>query len=365
MANLLDIQRRIRSVNNTRQITRAMKLVAAARLRRAQERALSARPYEQMLISVLKSLVSRADVYDPQSGEPRHPLLVEREEKNGLLIVISSDRGLAGAFDSNIARAALRFVSEKAGFQLGVGERVPQDGGASRMSSTLERIEVQPIGRKGREFFRRRLPLYQPDSLARGVCVIDDVTFGMNKIDVSQANSLSERVIDRYTKGEIDSVYLAFNEFKSVMAQRVIVDKLLPIQEIGQTNIQRSQEMTEKQQRRAIEASKGTGATLRPPDTRASDERSAQFGAGDVDYIYEQLPEEIFHALLPKYVSVEVFRALLESLAAEQAARMTAMDSATNNANQMNDRLTLSMNRARQAKITTEIIEIVSGAAAQ
>ncbi len=365
MANLLDIQRRIRSVNNTRQITRAMKLVAAARLRRAQERALSARPYEQMLISVLKSLVSRADVYDPQSGEPRHPLLVEREEKNGLLIVISSDRGLAGAFDSNIARAALRFVSEKAGFQLGVGERVPQDGGASRMSSTLERIEVQPIGRKGREFFRRRLPLYQPDSLARGVCVIDDVTFGMNKIDVSQANSLSERVIDRYTKGEIDSVYLAFNEFKSVMAQRVIVDKLLPIQEIGQTNIQRSQEMTEKQQRRAIEASKGTGATLRPPDTRASDERSAQFGAGDVDYIYEQLPEEIFHALLPKYVSVEVFRALRESVAAEQAARLTAMDSATNNANQMNDRLTLSMNRARQAKITTEIIEIVSGAAAQ
>ena len=365
MANLLDIQRRIRSVNNTRQITRAMKLVAAARLRHAQERALSARPYEQMLISVLNSLVSRADVYDPQSGEPRHPLLVEREEKNGLLIVISSDRGLAGAFDSNIARAALRFVSEKAGFQLGVGERVPQDGGASRMSSTLERIEVQPIGRKGREFFRRRLPLYQPNSIARGVCVIDDVTFGMNKIDVSQANSLSERVIDRYSKGEIDSVYLAFNEFKSVMAQRVIVDKLLPIQEIGQTNIQRSQEMTEKQQRRAIEASKGTGARLRPPDTRASDDRSAQFGAGDVDYIYEQPPEEIFHALLPKYVSVEVFRALLESVAAEQAARMTAMDSATNNANQMNDRLTLSMNRARQAKITTEIIEIVSGAAAQ
>ena len=291
--------------------------------------------------------------------------MAEREERNSLLIVISSDRGLAGAFDSNIARAALRFVSEKAGFQLGVGERVPQDGGASRMGNSLERIEVQTIGRKGRDFFRRRLPLYQPNSLARGVCVIDDVTFGMNKIDVSQANSLSERVIDRYTKGEIDSVYLAFNEFKSVMAQRVIVDKLLPIQEIGETNIQRSQEMTEQQQRRAVEAAKGSGARLRPPDTRASDERSAQFGAGNADYIYEQPPEEIFHALLPKYVSVEVFRALLESVAAEQAARMTAMDSATNNANQMNDRLTLSMNRARQSKITTEIIEIVSGAAAQ
>ena len=259
-----------------------MKLVAAARLRRAQEHALSARPYEQMLISVLKSLVSRADVYDPQSGEPRHPLLAEREEKNSLLIVVSSDRGLAGAFDANIARAALRFASEKAGFQLGVGESLSQDGGASRMHSSIQRIEVQTIGRKGRDFFRRRLPLYQPNSLPRGVCMIDDVTFSMNKIDHSQANRLSERVIDRYTRGEIDSVYLAFNEFKSVMAQRVIVDKLLPIQEIGQTNIQRSQEMTEKQQQRAVEASKGTGARLRPPDTRASDERSAQFGAGDV-----------------------------------------------------------------------------------
>ena len=365
MANLLDIQRRIRSVANTRQITRAMKLVAAARLRRAQEHALSARPYEQMLISVLKSLVSRADVYDPQSGEPRHPLLAEREEKNSLLIVVSSDRGLAGAFDANIARAALRFASEKAGFQLEVGESLSQDGGASRMHSSIQRIEVQTIGRKGRDFFRHRLPLCQPNSLARGVCMIADVTFGMNKIDVTQANRLSERVIDRYTRGEIDAVYLAFNEFKSVMAQRVIVDKLLPIQEIGETNIQRSQEMTEEQQQRAVEATKGTGARLRPPDTRASDERSAQFGVGSVDYIYEQPPEEIFHSLLPKYVSVEIFRALLESVAAEQAARMTAMDSATNNANGMNDRLTLSMNRARQAKITTEIIEIVSGAAAE
>jgi F-type H+-transporting ATPase subunit gamma len=365
MANLLDIQRRIRSVSNTRQITRAMKLVAAARLRRAQERALSARPYEQMLVSVLKSLVSRADVYDPQSGEPLHPLLAERVEKNSLLIVISSDRGLAGAFDSNIARAALRFVNQKAELGLGVGEAIPQDGGASRMQGSLQRIEVQAVGRKGREFFRRRLPLCEPDSLAHGICSINDVTVGMNKINLAEVNKLSERVIDRYTKGEIDSVYLAFNEFKSVIAQRVIVDKLLPIREIGETNIQHAEEPTEKQQHRAVEASRGSGARLFPADTRASDERSAQFATADVDYIYEQPPQEIFHALLPKYVSVEMFRAVLESVAAEQAARMTAMDSATNNANEMTDRLTLSMNRARQAKITTEIIEIVSGAAAQ
>ncbi len=364
MANLLDIQRRIRSVSNTRQITRAMKLVAAARLRRAQDRALSARPYEQMLVSVLKSLVSRADVYDPQSGEPLHPLLAEREEKNSLLIVISSDRGLAGAFDSNIARTALRFVNQKAELRLGLGEAIPHDGGAS-MPGSLQRIEVQAIGRKGREFFRRRLPLCEPNSLARGICSISDVTVGMNKINLDEVNKLSERVIDRYTNGEIDSVYLAFNEFKSVIAQRVIVDKLLPIREIGETNIQHAEEPTEKQQKRAVEASRGSGARLFPADTRASDERSAQFATADVDYIYEQPPQEIFHALLPKYVSVEMFRAVLESVAAEQAARMTAMDSATNNANEMTDRLTLSMNRARQAKITTEIIEIVSGAAAQ
>jgi F-type H+-transporting ATPase subunit gamma len=224
---------------------------------------------------------------------------------------------------------------------------------------------VQPIGRKGKEFFRRRLPLSKPNSLRRGICVIDDATVGMNKIDMAQARSLSERVIDRYTQGEIDSVYLAFNEFKSVMAQRVIVDKLLPILEIGETNIQHAEGMTEEQQFRTVEASKGSGGRLFPPDTKSSDEHSAQFASSNIDYIYEQPPQEIFDSLLPKYVSVEVLRALLESVAAEQAARMTAMDSATNNANQMTDRLTLSMNRARQAKITTEIIEIVSGAAAQ
>jgi F-type H+-transporting ATPase subunit gamma len=277
--------------------------------------------------------------------------------------VISSDRGLAGAFDGNIARAALRFVNQKAALGLRPGENMPQDGGASRMKGPLQRIEVQPVGRKGREFFRRRLPLSEPNALARGVCSINDVTVGMNKIGVAEANMLSERVIDRYTNGEVDSVYLAFNEFKSVLAQRVIVDQLLPIREIGETNIQHVEEPTEEQQWRAAQASRGTGATLYPPDTRASDQRSAQFAAAGVDYIYEQPPKEIFHALLPKYVSVEVFRALLESVAAEQAARMTAMDSATNNANQMTDRLTLSMNRARQAKITTEIIEIVNGAA--
>jgi F-type H+-transporting ATPase subunit gamma len=365
MANLLDIRRRIRSVSNTRQITRAMKLVAAARLRRAQERALSARPYEQMLAGVLKSLVTRAEIYDPKSGETRHPLLVRREEKNILLIVVSGDRGLAGAFNSNIVRAAIRFVNEKAGVDLGFSESLQQDGGAARMRGPLQRIEVQAIGRKGRDFLRRRFPISGPNTRGRGIYLVADCAGAASRADLSEATELGARIIGRYTRGEIDSVYLAFNEFKSVIAQRVVVHKLLPVGEIGRPNVQQAEDLTEDQRERALQAAKGTGTRLRAADTRAIDEHSAQFAAAKVDYIYEQSPDEIFDSLLPKYVGVQVFRALLESVAAEHAARMTAMDSATNNANEMNDSLTLAMDRARQAKITKEIIEIVSGAAGQ
>ncbi|MBA0086704.1 MAG: F0F1 ATP synthase subunit gamma [Acidobacteria bacterium Pan2503] len=365
MANLLDIRRRIRSVSNTRQITRAMKLVAAARLRRAQDRALSARPYEQMLASVLKSLVSRAEIYDPKSGEARHPLLAHREEKNILLILVTGDRGLAGAFNSNIVRAAIRFVNEKAGLDLRFSESLQQDGGAARMHGPLQRIEVHSIGRKGRDFFRRRFPVAEPNSRGRGIYLVADRLTPMSKVDLSQATELAARIIDRYTRGEVDSVYLAFNEFKSVIAQRVVVDKLLPVREIGRANVQQAEGLTEDQQRRALKAAQGTGTRLRAADTLAIDEHSARFAAAKVDYIYEQSPDEIFNSLLPNYVGVQMFRALLESVAAEHSARMTAMDSATNNANEMNDSLTLAMDRARQAKITKEIIEIVSGAAGQ
>jgi F-type H+-transporting ATPase subunit gamma len=346
MANILDIRRRIRSVINTRQITRAMKMVSAARLRRAQERALAARPYAQMLTNVLKSLVSRADIYDPVTGELLHPLLVQREEKNVLLIVITGDKGLAGAFNANILKAAMRFLESTSG----------------------KNIEIEAIGRKGRDFLRRRFRSAEPrkaDSAepARTTLVGEQVGV-LNKIEYPLASELAERLINRYTHAEIDSVYLVYNEFKSVIAQRLVVEQLLPIERIGAPEIAQANEMELEEKQRAMEAAKGAGVALRPADTREADERAAAFAAAPVDYIYEQPPQELFRALLPKYVGIQIFHALLESVAAEHAARMTAMESATNNASDMIDSLTLQMNRVRQAKITKEIIEIVSGAAA-
>jgi F-type H+-transporting ATPase subunit gamma len=179
------------------------------------------------------------------------------------------------------------------------------------------------------------------------------------------ASELAGRVIERYSQGEIDSVYLVFNEFKSVIAQRLVVERILPIEEIGEVGIAQAEEMAQKEKERALEAAKGAGVAIRPADTREIDTAAARFAAAPVDYIYEQPAGELFNSLLPKYVGIQIFRALLESVAAEHAARMTAMDSATNNATDMIDSLTLAMNRARQAKITKEIIEIVSGAAAQ
>jgi F-type H+-transporting ATPase subunit gamma len=346
MANILDIRRRIRSVTNTRQITRAMKMVSAARLRRAQERALAARPYAQMLTNVLKSLVSRADIYDPATGELLHPLLVRRPEQNILLIVVSGDKGLAGAFNSNILKAATRFLQSKSG----------------------KNVEIEAIGRKGRDFLRRRFRTAEPrkadSSEAPRTTLVGEQVGVLNKIEYSLASDLAERIIERYTHAEIDSVYIVYNEFKSVIAQRLVVEQLLPVEHIGAPEIAQADEMQLEEKKRALEAAKGAGVSIRPADTREVDARAAAFATAPVDYIYEQPPQELFRALLPKYVGIQIFHALLESVAAEHAARMTAMESATSNASDIVDSLTLAMNRARQAKITREIIEIVSGAAA-
>jgi len=346
MANILDIRRRIRSVTNTRQITKAMKMVSAAKLRRAQDRALAARPYAQMLTAVLKSLVSRAEIYDPESGEPKHPLLAQRPETNIHLIVVTGDKGLAGAFNTNILKAAMRFLASKAG----------------------RNIEIEAIGRKGRDFLRRRYPTppaggTAPEKAGR-IGLIREHVGVLSHVEYLMAAEIADRIIDRYAKAEIDAVYLVYNEFKSVIAQRLIVEKVLPIEQVGEVSVAQAEAMGAKEQKRALEAAKEAGVGLRSPEDREADRQAARFAMAPVDYIYEQPAEELFSALLPKYVGIQVFRALLESVAAEHAARMTAMDSATNNASDMIDSLTLAMNRARQAKITKEIIEIVSGAAA-
>jgi F-type H+-transporting ATPase subunit gamma len=369
MPNVLDIRRRIRSVVNTRQITKAMKTVSAAKLRRAQESALAARPYSQMLTNVLKSLVARADVYDPITGEPRHPLLVERPEKNILLIVVTGDKGLAGAFNTNILKIVSKFIESK-----------PE-----------QNIDVECIGRKGRDFMRRRYPSApERTNLADGATGAPPVPPGedarlsteaappragrvqivgehvgiLGKVEHTFASTLAGSIIERYTRGEIDGVYILYNEFKSVIAQRLIAEHLLPIKEIGVVDVRMAEEAEEEERKRRLEAAKSAGVGVRPIDTHAVDEAAAKFGASPVDYIYEQPPEQLFREILPKYIGIQIFHALLESVAAEHAARMTAMDSATNNASDMIDSLTLVMNRARQAKITKEIIEIVSGAAA-
>src|SRR2546422_4090233 len=366
MANVLDIRRRIRSVINTRQITKAMKMVSAAKLRRAQERALAARPYAQMLTSVLKSLVSRAEIYDPQTGEPRHPLLAQRQENNILLIVVTGDKGLAGAFNTNILKAGTRFLDSKTG----------------------KNVDIEAIGRKGRDFLRRRFPLVpkdveqrtaedlqhpeaaQPHERSRSreragaVQIVGEHVGVLSKLEFSQASDLAESVIKRYSEGEIDSVYLVHNEFKSVIAQRLVVEQILPIEQIGAAAVRQAEELSQKEREQAIKAAQSAGVGMRRTD-RSVDAEAARFGSAPVDYIYEQPPSELFNALLPKYVGIQIFHALLESVAAEHAARMTAMEAATNNATDMIDSLTLAMNRVRQAKITKEIIEIVSGAAAQ
>jgi F-type H+-transporting ATPase subunit gamma len=362
MANVLDLRRRIRSVKNTRQITKAMKMVSAAKLRRAQERALQARPYAQMISSVLESLVRRSDLYSEETGEVRHPLLVEREEKNVLVVVIAGDKGFAGAFNSNITKAAHAFINAR--------------------RALGQNIDIEPVGRKARDLVGKRFPAavyekkeeHYDNDLATHYEVIrhrsaqvettgDHPTL-LNKVDIQQVSGVAHSIIERYTRAEIDSVYIVYNEFKSVIAQRVVVEKLLPIRKLGSHEITVAEEMTEEQKEAAAHAAITSGVSLTVPEDSVVESEAKKFGTAEVDYIFDQTPEKLFRHLMPKYVTTQIFHALLESSAAEHAARMTAMDSATNNAGDMIDALSLQMNRVRQAAITKEIIEIVSGAAA-
>ena len=283
MPSLIDIRRRIRSVKNTQQITKAMKMVSAAKLRRAQERALAARPYSKILQQMLENVAEAA----AQSDAGEHPLLAIRPENRILIVVITADSGLAGGFNANLIRLAHRFADEHHGKQL----------------------TFETIGKKGRDYFKRR------EFNIRNAHV--DI---FRHLKLEDAEKIADSIIDMFSQAEIDAVYLFGNEFKSVMAAKLTSMRLLPIE---------------------------------VPKTAAT-----------VDYIYEQKPEELLGSLLPRYVRMQIFRALLESIAAEHAARMTAMDAATSNASDVIDRLTLYMNRVRQASITREIIEIVSGAAA-
>jgi F-type H+-transporting ATPase subunit gamma len=361
MANVLDLRRRIRSVKNTRQITKAMKMVSAAKLRRAQDRAVTSRPYSAMLASVLESLKRRIDIYDPETGDARHPLLRTREEKRVLVVVVSGDKGFAGAFNTNIFKAAAQFLSH----------------------NQKKQIDIEAIGRKGRDLFRRRYPAAQfldqvgdehgdtarrERSRANSIEVVGDHPGLLEKLSFDRVRDVGEDIVARYAHEEIDAVYLVYNEFKSVIAQRVVVEKILPIVEFGKHEIAEAQEMSAEERTRAAAAALTAGVSVQPGEAAADikefEDEAKKFGTADVDYIYEQSPREIFNAILPRYVTSQLYHAMLESVAAEHAARMTAMDAATNNATEMIDSLTLTMNRVRQAAITKEIIEIVSGAAA-
>jgi F-type H+-transporting ATPase subunit gamma len=362
MANVLDLRRRIRSVKNTRQITKAMKMVSAAKLRRAQERALLARPYARMISNVLESLVRRTDLYNGDSGDVMHPLLVEREEKNVLVIVVAGDKGFAGAFNSNIVKAAQGFIDAR--------------------RAAGQNVDIEPVGRKARDMFRKRYPAavyekkeehYDNDLAthnetirhrAEPVEVTGDHPTILLKIGIDEVSDLAHSIIERYTRAEIDSVYIVYNEFKSVISQRVVVEKLLPIRKLGSQEITVAEEMTEEQKEAAGHAARTAGVSLTVPEESVIESEAKKFGTAEVDYIFDQSPGRLFRHLMPRYITTQIFHAMLESVAAEHAARMTAMDSATNNAGDMIDALSLTMNRVRQAAITKEIIEIVSGAAA-
>ncbi len=356
MANVLDLRRRIRSVKNTRQITKAMKMVSAAKLRRAQERALAARPYARMIASVLESLRRRVDLFDEKTGNLCSPLFITRPEKRVLLIVVSGDKGFAGAFNANILKVAYQFIA----------------------GNPDKEIDIEAVGRKGRDQLRRRYPaaVYAEQTDEHGhtrqvrgprkgpVEMTGDHPGLLVKLEVSRVEKMAHHIIARYVHEEIDAAYIVYNEFKSVISQRLVVEKLLPLIEVGKQQIAGAVEQTEEEKERAAEAARTAGIELEPRDTNEGEEEAKKFGTADVDYIYEQPAHELFKGLLPQYIFSMLYHAMTESVAAEHAARMTAMDSASNNASDMIDALTLVMNRVRQAKITTEIIEIVSGAAA-
>ncbi len=283
MATLIDFRRRIRSVKNTQQITRAMKFVAAAKLRRSQEAVFAARPYAREILQVLQSAMLRIE-------NPQHPLLARRPEGRILLLLVSGDKGLCGAFNTNVIRKGLEFSAKH----------------------SQQTLEVIAAGKKGRDALRKR----------KYKLVAEYIHFS-SRVEFSKAKEISEKVIAAYSAGEVDAVYAIYNEFKSVLAQRLTLEKLLPIDQ---------------------------------PEAQSSATTT------HVDYIYEQPEAEILNALLPRHLQAQVFRILLESAAAEHAARMTAMDAATNNAAELIESITLHMNKVRQASITREIIEIVSGA---
>ena len=234
MANVRDIRRRIRSVKNTRQITKAMKMVSAAKLRRAQERALAARPYALMMTNVLQSLVSRTDLFDPETGEPKHPLLAQRPEKNILLVLVTGDRGLAGAFNSNVLKAAAKFLD----------------------FFKDKNISIAAVGRKGRDYLRRRYPVATPGARTRAgqVQVVGEHLNLLGKLEYEAVSEIVERVIQAYDHGEIDSVYVIYNEFKSVISQRLIVQRILPVQEIGRREVALTEEFTLEERERMGEA---------------------------------------------------------------------------------------------------------------
>ncbi|HEY1424550.1 MAG TPA: ATP synthase F1 subunit gamma [Candidatus Acidoferrum sp.] len=294
MATLLDFRRRIRSVKNTQQITRAMKFVAAARLRRAQEAAIAARPYANELTRLLRSIMARID-------EPEHSLLAKRPEERILAIVLTGERGLAGAFNTNILKKANEFL------------RARRD----------KKLSLVPVGKKGRDSLRRA-----------GFQFAAEYVNVLAKVEFSTAREIANLVSDLYAKEEIDAVYLIFSEFKTVVTANLKIEKLLPVEPEHPENESAGQSGEKK-----------------------SDQPESQ-----IDYIYEQPVEKLLAALLPKYVEAQVLRAMLESSAAEYAARMAAMESATRNAGEVIQALTLHMNKVRQAAITKEIIEIVSGA---
>ena len=298
MPNLLDIRRRIKSVKNTQQITKAMKMVSAAKLKRAQNRVVSARPFANKMTEVLSELASHTE------EDFHHPLLDARGDERYLLVLITADKGLAGAFNANLIKAAQVFVREHAG----------------------KSIELYAVGRKGRDFFRRR---------AFNIVAENVSLTGKGRVEYAEAVEVARDITRRFIEDEgIDKVFLVYSEFKSVLSQRAVVEQILPVSRV---------------------------------EERVEDEAPADPSrpVTYVDYIYEQPPEDIFSQLLPRLIETQIYRALLESVASEQGARMTAMDSASKNAFDLIAKLTLNMNRVRQAGITREIIEIVSGASVQ
>src|SRR5580704_467492 len=309
MPTLMDYRRRIRSVKSTQQITRAMKFVAAAKLRRAQEGVFAARPYAREILRVLRSAAARIEMVE-------NPLLERRPEERILMVLLTGDRSLAGAFNANAIRRGTEFLRE----------------------NSSKKIELIVVGKKGRDTLKKR-----------GLTFAAEYLNVSSQVEFSKAKEIATRIAEMYRKREVDSVYVIYNEFKNVMVQNLRSEKLLPIDPEVITGGSRDAE------ERAVASHAPSGEAL-PME-------AAQGGKTFlVDYIYEEPVEEIFNGLVPRYLEAEIFRVLLESAAAEHAARMTAMDSATRNASELIDKLTLQMNKIRQAGITKELIEIVSGA---